>query len=385
MFPKLPLSVIALSVSLLAMAGCAEKTLPPVDTAQPRLDETRFRALGLEIYWPNDLVLAPNERLSRVWLAKDSVYCLTSSNMLHRLDRENGITTWIKQPAIAPRLVHRPVEADGKTAVIAHNVVLIYNTESGELLWQYKLPFVANAAPAFDGRTLYIPDSADRVRAIELDTRQELWTCRAQNTINASPALLETLLVSTSESGEVLGYSTTSYEQAWPEHFRTRGPLRASPLLTYQGLCYVAGTDKMLYCLESGSGRELWRYFAGTSLSVTPTVADERVFLTVPQEGLRVLDARTGTLLNQFGFADGKQYLATINNRLYILTGDRQIIAVHPQTAEHLARASVKDFDFFLTNTQSPKIYAANTLGRIVCFQQLGVGPLHLNRAQAGK
>ena len=52
------------------------------------------------------------------------------------------------------------------------------------------------------------------------------------------------------------------------------------------------------------------------------------------------------------------------------------MVCVDAQSGRELAEIRMKDFDFFLTNERTPYIYAASSVGRIVCLQQLGAGLL---------
>ena len=362
-----------------ATAGCtrqksrtAKVLTTPTKALAPQLDTDYFRPIGLEPYFSYDLSLKGAERIEQVWLTPKSIYCLTSENILHRLDREK-VTSWQRQPAAPPRVIRRPVEVDGKTLVVVHNIAKIYQAQTGEPLKEMPLEFGANSDPAFDGKVLYIADSRGRVRAVELDSGMEIWTCRAEKSISARPVLLGRTLVSASESGEVLAYDTTSYELLWPDHFRTKGAILTRPVLTSEGRCYVVGADSTLYCLRIGSGDRLWRYFAGTSLATAPAVADGRVFLNVPGKGLVVLDARNGQELEGFSFPQGRRYLGRVDDRLYIATADRRVISVDFHSGEQLSQIELKDFDVFLTNEKEGQIFVLNRQGRIVCLQKLGL------------
>jgi len=356
-------------------SGTAEALTPPTQAPAPHLDTDYFRPIGLEAYWICPLQLDDGETMEQIWLAPDSIYCLTSENKLHRLERDTGDTSWIRQPAAPPRLVRRPVEVDGKTLVVAHNIAKVYETETAQPLREIRLGFGPNSDPAYDGKILYIANSLDRVLAIQLESGQEIWSYQAEKAISARPAYMGTTLISASESGEVFAHHTWLRRPLWTEHFRTRGAILVPPLLTAQGRCYVVGGDSILYCLNSASGDELWRYFAGVSLPKEPTVVHGRVFLNVPGKGLLALDARNGAELNGFHYPQGQGYLGTVNDRLYIVTADKTVLCVDPESGQRLAELSLKDFDFFLSNEKSGSIFIANRAGRIVCLQALGLGP----------
>ncbi len=356
-------------------SGTAEALKPRTETVAAQLDADYFRPIGLEPYWSCPLELGVGEKIKQIWLAPSSIYCLTSKNMLHRLDRDTGVTSWIRQPAAAGRgrLIRRPVEVDGKTLVVAHNIAKVYKTETVQLLGEVRLAFGVNSDPAYDGKVLYIADSIDRVVAIELESGHEIWSCRAEKATSARPVYMGTTLISASESGEVCAHDTRLYDPLWPNRFRTRGAILVPPVLTAEGRCYVVGGDSMLYCLRSDSGDELWRYFAEASLPNEPTVVDGRVFLNVAGKGLIALDARNGAELEGFHYPEGQGYLGRVNDRLYIVTADQRIVCVDAESGEQLAELGLKDFDFFISNEKRGRIFIASRAGRIVCLQGLGV------------
>jgi len=355
----------------LATAGCSRQQSGTVEPVVDRRDADYFRLIGLEPYWSCDLQMDLAETIEQIWLEPKSIYCLTSKNRLHRLDRDTGVTSWMRQPAAPPRLIHRPIEADGKTLVVAHNIAKVYKTQTAQLLAEQRLAFGPNSDPAFDGDVLYIANSLDRVVAIELQSGQELWSCRAEKSISARPVCLGRTLIAASESGEVLAYNTRLYAPLWPDHFRTRGAILIPPVLTAEGRCYVVGGDSILYCLSSASGKELWRYYAQVSLPKGPTVADGRVFLNVPGKGVVVLDAQSGAELEGFHYPHGWGYLGTVNDKLYIVTADRRLISLDSESGQQLAQLGLKDFDFFVSNEKSGRIFIANRQGKIICLQGL--------------
>ena len=237
---------------LTAVTSCDGQKVVVVQEAPP-VSADSFRGIHLERHWENnDLSLALGEEVEKVWLETKSIYCLTSLNKLYRLERDKGIRMWIKQLDEPPRVVRRPAETGDKTLVISHNVVKIYELESGNPAQEMNLDFTVNSDPAFDGERLFVADSVDRVIAIELATGVRLWSGRAEKAISVQPVWADRLVVAVSESGEVLGYDAEWGNSLWPEHFRARGALLSRPVLTNQA-CYVAGTDSMLYCLRSAS------------------------------------------------------------------------------------------------------------------------------------
>lgn len=374
-----------LILAALLFVGCkSSRESGAVDEQAVRLDEARFKPLELESHWWFDLELDQGETLAKVWITPRSLYCLTSENKLHRLDREKGITTWIHQPAAPKHVVRQPVEVGDKVLVIAQNVAKIYDVVVGTLLDEYELPFGVGTDPAFDGQVMYVPDAKDSVRAVDLDSRLQLWTCRARMFISARPSLKGRTLVSVSESGEVLAYNTATYQRMWDEHFMTRNAILTRPILTDDGRCYIAGTDTLLYCLDTATGNEYWRYFAGWSLSETPTVTDGRIYLSVPRKGLITLDSLSGEELKDFRFAEKSQYLGRVDDRIYIIEPWRKMVSFNAQTGRRLDEVKLIEFDFFLTSTDPGKLYIATDGGRIVCLQKLGTGMLRLEDLRPG-
>lgn len=367
------LCLVLCSVLLAAAPGCGPEQVTVIE-AQGQSAQVRFREVHLEPYWTNDdMTLVPGERVDKVWLEPKSIYCLTSTNKLYRLDRDKGTIAWIKQPAEPPRVIRRPVEAEDKVLVIAHNVVKVYELTTGNLLQELALDFSANSDPAFDGERLFVADSVNRVVAIELATGVEIWSCRAAKAVSVQPAQVAGTLVAGSESGEVMAYDTKFGTSLWEEHFQTRGAILGKPVLTDGGY-YVASSDSMLYCLRL-SGDERWRYFGGAGLQTGLSLADGRVFQAVPGKGLVVLDAKDGAEVEGFQLADGRQYVGTINDRFYVLLEDGKIVSVDTQSGERLVELEVADFDFFLGDAKKPHIYLASSTGQFICLGQIGLGP----------
>jgi hypothetical protein len=189
------------------------------------------------------------------------------------------------------------------------------------------------------------------------------------------------IVYSASENGEVDAV-TPQKSQIWDtEHsaFYAHGPVTADLKADDAGL-YVASKDSNLYCVNRGTGRLKWQYFAGTELTEPPVTTTDMLYQYVPGKGLAAIDKVNGPFNRtpRWVHPTATQFLAEDEKYAYLADprpsedADHPayaIIAVDKMTMKTAFESDHKDFAVLGTNRKDTLIYAAFADGKFFAIR----------------
>ncbi len=131
--------------------------------------------------------------------------------------------------------------------------------------------------------------------------------------------------------------------------FRTRGPVRGSPVVAGDAVLIGSG-DGNLYALEASTGREKWRADLAGAVASAPAVAGGTIFVTSRERNVTALDLATGRARWRFQtgsdlpFEWGWDYWLSspviAGGALYVGSGDGNVYALDAATGRKLWRAA---------------------------------------------
>ena len=152
--------------------------------------------------------------------------------------------------------------------------------------------------------------------------------------------------------------------------FRTYNTITADLAADDFGV-YVPSQDKKLYCLERGTGKIKWAYFAGMPLLQKPIVIGPTVYQFIPNRGLAAISKTNGQIARDAMWVDSfvKQILASDEKYLYVRGERNEILALDKTTGKTQFRSTRNDLDVFATNLESPIIYAATKNGTVLAIR----------------
>jgi outer membrane protein assembly factor BamB len=130
--------------------------------------------------------------------------------------------------------------------------------------------------------------------------------------------------------------------------FRTRGPVRGSPVVSGDTVL-VGSADGNLYALEFSSGRERWHTALGGSVQSAPAVSAGVVFVTNRQNGVAALELSTGKVRWRFqtgpdlpspwGWDFWLSSPAVAAGKVYVGSGDGNVYALDASTGRQQWKA----------------------------------------------
>ena len=143
-----------------------------------------------------------------------------------------------------------------------------------------------------------------------------------------------------------------------------------------------------LYCVHEHSGQERWRYGGGDSITHSPAVVGDLVFITSNTPALHVLNAVTGQL--QWITAGVTQFVALGKTHVYCADRNGRLIVLDSKTGGMVGRLSRAGRQFSsklisvggeapwserrpaLMNDQNDRIFLVNNVGLIQCLHEIG-------------
>jgi outer membrane protein assembly factor BamB len=188
-------------------------------------------------------------------LAHDgSVYFGTSEGKLFALDADTGEEAW--RFDTDKEIWSTPVLYQERLFITSLDSRLyVLDPTSGEELWRFDTA-AGLAAPAVVNESdgiVYLAGFDSRIRAVDLDTREELWHVAADNWFWATPVLMDGVLYAGDVDGKVHAIDALTGKDRWSRPFDTGEPVRARPTVTPAGLL-VVNREGEVFLLDLGDG-----------------------------------------------------------------------------------------------------------------------------------
>jgi outer membrane protein assembly factor BamB len=210
-----------------------------------------------------------------------------------------------------------------------------------------------------------------RLAALDLAMRYAAsrWEVMSRAGISATPAVYANTIFFADERGAVFAVNEDK-APAWAlerSSFETDGSIVAD-LRADEGGLYVASMDGKLYCLDTGTGRVRWQYYASVPLVDSPAVTPDTVYQTIPGVGVAAIDKTQGKPNRDAKWvaAGATRFLSQDEKFVYLRGSDRRIMACDRATGEIKFRSQRNDFVAFAINTKTSMIYASTREGRVM-------------------
>jgi len=353
-------------ITLLVAVGCRSHPTSPY-TAVPANEFVK--------QWEADLTLNHRDEIAALHVIGDTLIAYTKDNHGYWLSASGGQLLAINK--IAPRdlELHPPVMLTDSVAIPTTSSIETYD-KAGKHLASFATVGAVQSDAAASGNSVFIgvshPGSGRVTRfdiAPNFDVNWELWVPVG---IASGPAVFGDSVFAADINGEVWAVSLAR-DALWnlPDNvFKTNATITADLAADDFGV-YVPSQDKKLYCLERGTGKIKWSYYAGMPLVDQPVVIGGVVYQLVPGTGLAAISKTDGKIARDAMWVQpiAKQVLAADQQYLYVRVDRGAIVALDKATGAPKFRSSRQDFESFATNTTSSLIYAATKDGHVLAIR----------------
>jgi outer membrane protein assembly factor BamB len=386
------------ALGLLAFAaGCQTVSKPPTIVEAP--------AGSFIQKWAADLPQIKNDPIVALYLRGDTLYAYARSNQVYGLSASGGKLIFADTivPPTAP-LRSPTLLPDNKVVFPSADTLEVYD-RNGRRLRSLPLNKPTHSGGVAVGYTFYVgldSPTGGRIAALDLTPRvpteeqvkeakrlnvsledeinrlSTKWEVLTISGIQSTPTFYQGVVYVATLDGEVFAINEGG-AGIWSlpngDHvFRADGPIKADLKADDLGL-YVASEDGNLYCVDRGSGRIRWTYYAGAALDAAPVLTPTMLYQFVPGSGLVAIDRHPlGTAKAKWINPDAVEVLSEDEHNLYAVDKDGYLVALDKTDGHRLFRGVRRDMTVFATSEtlgKSPQIYATASDGSL-----FAVGPV---------
>jgi len=196
-----------------------------------------------------------------------------------------------------------------------------------QVLW--KKPFkdaMFESTPAIVGGVIYIGGLDGPMRALKLDTGDELWQFKTDLGFRAPAAVKDGRVYIGDSDGVFYCLDGAKGTKLWS--VTTDAEINAGANF-YKDRVLFASQDGTLFCATAVDGKELWKYSIGDQIQCTPTIVENRVFLAGCDGKFHVIDIDTGKNVAELAINDPTNSTpAARGDRVYFGTQGAAFLAV---------------------------------------------------------
>lgn len=393
----------------LAVVGC--QRTGPVSLTHPSV----LAKAGLRSYWQLKLQLLEDEKIERLFLLEESLYCLTNTNTVIAVDAARGVRKWTRAVAKPGTKVFPPchgnnvamaTELPGVLAVTnppapetlpTYNLVFVntpdyvvaFDRATGEVRRRFSFKpkpndFVANTGGACDGTFFYIGSASGRCYGIRVNQGVISWILSTEDMLSAAPRCHTAggsarVFVAGEDANYYVGKSNGLVVQVWPPAGqRTWAAMAGGVLADFHvddRACFIPCANRRVYAFALSGGEPLWRFTCNGPLLDAIQVSQNSVFQYARGDKLYALNPANGEL--RWTMPHGRKVLAATAGqdgaaRAYILGASGNLLVVDEILGDVRASIPLTGCELFAANTAAPAIYLASRSGDIYCLRQIG-------------
>jgi outer membrane protein assembly factor BamB len=207
------------------------------------------------------------------------------------------------------------------------------------VLWNQSIDNVSEASPVSSNGNVYISSYDGNVYCLDAMNGDVLWvSTKIGETLASDPGIADNKMYISCE--KFYCFNALSGVELWNT---TLGAQARPPTIT-DGKIFL-GTDA-LYCLSAENGTLLWHFTSpNASFFTAPAIADDKVYVgETNQNTLYCISALNGTLLWNISFNASISVTPTVDKeRVYLGTWGGQIVCINGSNGEYIWENSVAD------------------------------------------
>ncbi len=222
-------------------------------------------------------------------------------------------------------------------------VVHLLSCATGEEQRSINLGKPIASSPAVSDSMMFVglASGSEQLVAVDLLRGSVAWRI-ASGPMEASPSLVNDVLIVPTLGGRVLGLDAATGAERWvfaPKPSRGRTPFRGTPAIT-DSTAFVPCDDGTLFAISVTDGTQRWASSVEGSLFSSPLIAGDRVMVASTSGTVACLETQSGKRL-WTAVVGGAVYanLSTDGSQLYVGTASREVRAIDIHTGSERWRA----------------------------------------------
>jgi hypothetical protein len=258
-----------------------------------QIDHDAYAGLGYRLDWRGFPVVQRGEHIRFLDAYDDLLIAHESAATISVLEASNGALRNSSQVA-SPLTRFVGNFRDGNHLVVSSdNEAAVIDLDTGDIIQRADLDRVVSTAPIFFGGQKIYGTSIGHVYSHYLNPPVNSWAFDMGSPIDAELALVGQTVVAVSRNGRIAMLDApTGSLLAQASIF---GGCEADPVAG-EGAVFFASLDQSIYAYNL-EGKRMWRVRTEQPLRITPTYHAGVLYVASDDQGLRALDANTGTQL----------------------------------------------------------------------------------------
>jgi len=185
-----------------------------------------------------------------------AIYFGTDGGDVYAVSQETGEALWQRPFKADEKIWSRPaVAGDALYVTSLDSKLYVLDRAAGTERDSFKTDAGIAADPVVDEENglVYIGGFDGQLRAIDIDTFEELWSIKTDNWFWATPLLADGVVYAAGLDKSVYALDAKTGDLKWQQPFEAKGPVRAAPVLV-RGMLIVADKDARVYALDPATG-----------------------------------------------------------------------------------------------------------------------------------
>jgi outer membrane protein assembly factor BamB len=270
------------------------------------------------------------------------VYIGPDDGYVYCLDAYNGSVIWkeyaggyIEAPFSAAVLLQSsPIVVDGRVYVGSLDTNLYcFDADSGNIDWTFKTEGYITSSPAVaDGAVYVVSQEPDSGALYKLDANNGdlIWKMSIPyqtlfmggTDLHASPTVAAGMVFVSSNAKKYYGINAATGDIEWTYTCERAEEFIVCSTIYNDGKLFLI--DKFsIVCVDAKNGSSIWETYLGDELYVSPSYADDKLYIATDQRSIYVLNATNGEKLGYFATSSNSWSAPTIyEGRVYVGNND---------------------------------------------------------------
>jgi len=360
-------------VSVVAVAGICWLAVGLAPAAEGELQPDLIPASALARadlakYWQAGAALWPGERVIRLKLIDENLYCMTDRGRAVALHADTGLLLWSIDLAASGDKVLGPTHTPDAVMFTTDTKVVQCSRRKGEVIYNVDLPFAVSSAAVGDGDRAYLGSTNGRFYCVRLYDRIRLWQVRTDRAVSGTPALEGRLVYFAAEDGHVYACRAVNKQELFQRQL-SAGVF--CDMVCRDNALLVASRDRSLYCYNAITGRLRWQFRTSGPLIDTPVLAGDTVFFFGRREAFFAATLAEGT--QRWKRDDLCGFIARQDDTSYLRDTSGDIVAVETATGKTEAVIPARGVPLAAINDRDGTLFVGRPDGAVMSIRPIGV------------
>jgi outer membrane protein assembly factor BamB len=275
-------------------------------------------------------------------VANGKVYTGTDDGYIYCLDAFNGSLMWKKfAGGNIPANFGSAVILRSSPTVVGNKVyvgsldtkVYCLDADNGIVIWTYKTDGYITSSPAVVDGAVYITSAepiSGALYKLDANTGSLIWkktlpyysTLGGGNDMHASPTVADGMVFASSNMKAYYAINAMTGNVEWTFKDDAATEFIICSTIYKDGKLFLV--DKFsIVCVDAKNGHTIWSTFIGDELYVSPSYADDKLYVVTDQRHIYVLNATNGEKLGYFGTNSNSWSAPTLyDGKLYVGNND---------------------------------------------------------------